>query len=154
MPTCYIMVGLPGAGKSTFINNKLNNIKVHSSDNIIEDFAKAENKTYNDVFSDYIGQATAIFKQNVKDSIQNNETFIVDRTNLTKKSRRSIISQLPKSYEVVAIVIEVTSYQLQQNLNNRSNKTIPPSVIENFKNIFEFPTFEEGFDRIVHIKKD
>jgi predicted kinase len=154
MPTCYIMVGLPGVGKSTYIRANLSNMVVHSSDQIIEDYAQSINSTYDDVFRDYIDEATKIFKQNVQDSIKNNESFIVDRTNLTKKSRRAILSSLPKKYSLKAIVIEVDDIIHTKYLNSRKTKTIPQSVIDNFKTIFEFPTTDEGFVDIIHIKKE
>jgi predicted kinase len=154
MPICYIMVGLPGVGKSTYIQNNIQNTTVHSSDQIIEDYAKSMNLTYDDVFKNYIDEATKIFRQNVQDSIKNNESFIIDRTNLTKKSRRAILSPLPKHYIKKAIVIEVNDVTHTKYLGNRKTKTIPQSVIDNFKNIFEMPTVGEGFDEIIHIKKE
>ncbi len=154
MPTCYIMVGLPGVGKSTYIENNLKNITVHSSDQIIEDYAKSIGSTYDDVKLDYSDQAIKIFRQNISNSIRNNETFIVDRTNMTKKSRRSVISSLPKKYNLEAIVIEVDDITHKNYLNSRKTKTIPDSVIDNLKKIFEFPIPEEGFTKIVHIAKE
>lgn len=154
MPTCYIMVGLPGVGKSTYINEQLKGIVVHSSDQLIENYAKYLGLTYNDVFQDYIEEASKVFRQNIQNSIQNKESFIIDRTNLTKKSRRSIMSSLPKNYKIVAIVIEVSEDTHTKYLDGRKNKTIPQSVLDNFKNIFEFPTIDEGFAEIIHIKKE
>lgn len=154
MPTCYMMIGLPGVGKSTYINDNMNNIVVHSSDQLIEDYAKSIGATYNDVFQNYIDEATQIFRKNIQESIQNNESFIVDRTNLTKKSRRAILASLPKKYSLKAIVIEVDEITHHKYLDGRKTKTIPKSVIDNFKNIFEFPTTDEGFDDIIHIKKE
>jgi predicted kinase len=154
MPHCYIMVGFPGVGKSTYIKNNLPNMVVNSSDDILEEFAKSLSKTYDEAFNSHGQIATKMFFENIRNSVSKKESFIVDRTNLTKKSRRRITSNLTKDYKVTILVFEISENLHSEYLNSRKSKYIPHSVIENFKNIFEFPTLDEGFDEIIHIKKE
>jgi predicted kinase len=52
--TVYVLVGMPGVGKSTWINKNYHHLPVVSSDNFIELMARNQNKTYNEVFQQYI----------------------------------------------------------------------------------------------------
>ena len=106
-PEILVLIGLPGVGKSTFINKNYNNHVIISSDNIIEKYAKEEGKTYSDVFHNYIGRATSEMKEDFQRAIENNENIIWDQTNLTKKKRRGILNQIPSHYKKIAVVFDV-----------------------------------------------
>ena len=51
-PVAYILIGLPGSGKSTWIRNNQtkDDFVVISSDDEIEKYAKSQSKTYSEVF--------------------------------------------------------------------------------------------------------
>lgn len=63
MHTLYVMVGLPGSGKSTFLNfvddpEFGDTVFVYSTDRFIEDAARHVGSTYNQMFKDNIKAAT------------------------------------------------------------------------------------------------
>jgi len=153
-PVAYILIGLPGSGKSTWIRNKQNknDFVIVSSDDEIDKYAKSQNKTYSEVFDEYIKIATSNMNSNLINAIKNNQNIIWDQTNLSAKKRKGIISRLPKHYEKIAVVFEIDDDTLKDRLYNRTKtegKYIPNSVIENMKRTYEFPTKEEGFDEIL-----
>lgn len=157
-PICIILCGLPGSGKSTWREEFLKenpDFAVHSQDDIIEEKAKDLNSTYDSIFENYVSKANQLFRDNLKDSIKNRENIIVDRTNLSKKSRRSILSQLPKCYNVyieVFIVSEKSQSLYRENLLKRTSKQIPDKVVEDMKLRFEFPLLTEN-DSIIEINQ-
>jgi predicted kinase len=153
-PYFYMMVGFPASGKSTWISQNYfhNNGVICSSDGILERIAVLEGKTYNEIFESNIKEATNIFFDIIKKSVLENKNILVDRTNLTVKSRKKILDLIPKNYKKIAIVIECPDEEIyNKRLNSRSGKTIPSSVVESMKKSFEFPTHSEGFHTILTI---
>lgn len=155
-PTAYILVGLPGSGKSTWIKSKNaeGNYVVVSSDDEIEKYAKSKGLTYSDVFQDYVKTATNLMNANFRSAIANGSDIIWDQTNLSKKKRRSILDQLPKSYRKIAVVFRVDADELQRRLDKRAQeegKTIPTHIVDSMRKTFEIPTKEEGFHEIIMV---
>ena len=67
MTEAILMVGLPGCGKSTYVEDKLEeNYVVLSTDALIEKRAEATGKTYNETFSTEIKWAEAVFYLNLE----------------------------------------------------------------------------------------
>lgn len=158
MITVYIMVGLPGIGKSTYSKGK---IRI-SSDDYIEEIAAEEGSTYNEVFKEYASAADKRAKDRYKvlldyfaENNSSNEIY-VDRTNMSKKSRKFWIDQAKgKKAKIVAINFANPSSQEEvQNLFERSirpGKSIPRHVIESMMSNYEEPSFEEGFSEIIQV---
>jgi predicted kinase len=149
------MVGLPGSGKSTWIKENIfdQSIKILSTDDIIQEYADKYGMTYNECFEDCIGEATKKFFVSIKESVENNQSMVIDRTNLSKKSRKKILDMIPDSYIKVCVYVTCENdichgYRLQ----NRPGKTIPEHIVKNMAKSFEIPTIDEGFKSIVHIE--
>lgn len=151
-----ILVGLPGSGKSTYIANSMDpSVWVFSSDNIIENIAFEYGLTYNEAFKDLIAFADKTCRNEFKCAVANHENdLVVDRTNLTIKSRRTWIEPLnEKGYHITVVVFPVPEKdEWERRLNSRPGKTIPDDIIQNMMRNFQFPTVEEGFDDIVVIE--
>lgn len=157
-PFCWVFVGLPAVGKSTYINDCVRgrSIKyaVISSDAYIERAARIENKTYNEVFKNHIDWAQKQFFEDIKNAISMNENIIVDRTNLTVKSRSKILNMLTSNYIKVAVVFECSADLHVKRLASRPEKVIPNDVIALMYLTFQTPTLSEGFDSITIIDCD
>ena len=150
MTEAILMVGLPGCGKSTYVEDKLEeNYEVLSTDALIEKRAEATGKTYNETFSTEIKWAEAMFYSNLEYYIRNNISFVIDRTNLTVKSRAKILNLIPKTYTKTAIVIATPEREeWLRRLDSRPGKIIPPEILERMEKSYECPRAEEGFDSI------
>lgn len=156
MAKCIFLVGLPGAGKSTWRQKQHGYVHV-SSDDYIDWVAERNGMSYNDVFKDFIKDAEAFSMSQFEYAIKNNRDIIIDRTNLSRKSRAKFLSKLPKTYTKEAITFSISDEDHEINLNSRPGKNIPPHIVESMKNNYEGPSFEEtNWDSLgtVHFRRN
>lgn len=155
MPKAYILVGVPGSGKSTWIAKApvdWNNTVVASTDNYVEQEAKRQGKTYTEVFTDVMPAAVNHMAQTVVNAVKNKQDIIWDQTSTTRNTRAKKLRMLPNDYEVIAVVFSTPNErELQRRLGNRPGKTIPDEVIKDMISRWEEPTEAEGFDKIIHV---
>lgn len=153
MPTLYMLIGVPGSGKSTFLAKQdLTNAVVLSTDNYIEHFAKLNNKTYSEIFKSVIGEATRLMHEDLRKAILDQKDIYWDQTNLNAKTRAGKLAQIPMVYEKVAVFFPTPGdEELARRLAGRPGKTIPANVVLGMKSQLEKPTEAEGFDRVVTV---
>lgn len=155
MPKAYILVGVPGSGKSTWISQApvdWNNTVVASTDNYVEKEAKRQGKTYTEVFNDVMPDAVKHMAQTVVDAVRDNQDIIWDQTSTTKHTRAKKLRMLPNNYETIAVVFPTPDKkELDRRLGNRPGKTIPDEVISNMISKWEEPSEDEGFNKIIHV---
>lgn len=150
MPTLYMLIGVPGSGKTTWIKNNRHDAMVLSTDDKIEAEAAKLGKTYSEVFGDAIKRATSEMQVDLTRAVRDRRNIIWDQTNLTRKSRKSKMSQIPKDYHKIAVFFSVPP-DLRERLANRPGKTIPEPIIISMINQLEPPSKDEGFDEIVNV---
>ena len=143
-----MLCGLPASGKSTWVNsNSTPGSVVLSTDNYIEEFAKKENTTYNDVFFEVYEDAEKQLKVQLREALRDNRFIFWDQTNLDIKTRKYKLRQIPEYYNKVAVFFEI---DLEEALmrNTRPGKVIPESTIIHMHSKYKRPMREEGFDLI------
>ena len=152
MPKFYMMVGVPGSGKSTWIKNYNQNALVASSDAYIDMVAKNQDSTYSQVFDANIKAANNYALGIARQAFDFKLDLIWDQTNLTAKSRKEKLKLVPDSYEKIAVVFPIPDEkELARRLANRPGKTIPDNVMKSMIANFTPPTTDEGFDRIINV---
>jgi predicted kinase len=150
MAKCYQLVGVPGAGKSTWVANQEwpKNCAYISTDHHVEDYARAEGKTYNEVFKDYMPFAVKLMADDVVKAREAGKDIIWDQTSTTVKSRTRKFNMLP-DYEHIAVVFTTPVREvLEARLAGRPGKNIPMRVMTQMIEGFEMPTLDEGFTEI------
>jgi predicted kinase len=158
MSTLYVLIGPPGVGKSTWTLKHLRQTdcptRVVSSDNIIEETAMVRGLTYSEAWNvvdqKWIGRQV---NDDFARAIAEGGDIIIDRTSMSKKSRRSWLSRVPKSYQTVAVVFRLDRAILQERLDRRARETgkiIPLQAVDDMLARFEEPDLEE-FDAIMEI---
>ena len=150
MPKCYQLIGVPGSGKSTWVNDQewaLNGAIV-STDKWVEIYAKEVGRTYSEVFADFMPTAVELMAKEVVVAREFNRDIIWDQTSTTVKSRARKFNMLP-DYEHIAVVFRTPEHkELMRRLMSRPGKEIPDHVIASMIASWEEPTVEEGFSQI------
>jgi predicted kinase len=150
MPKCYQLIGVPGAGKSTWIKDQIwaQGLTVVSTDTFVEDYARAQGKTYSEVFKDYMPTAVDLMAEQVVRARELDHTVIWDQTSTTVKSRTRKFNMLP-DYEHIAVVFRTPPADvLKARLSDRLGKEVPWEVVQGMIENWEEPTNEEGFKEI------
>jgi predicted kinase len=150
MSKVYVLVGVPGSGKSTWVANQLwaKDCVYVSSDQLIEEEAARQGKTYNDIFKGYVNTAVFLMLEQVVAAREEGKDIIWDQTSVSVKSRKKKFQMLP-DYEHIAVVFDTPpASELMRRLASRPGKDIPWEIVSSMINNFEMPTEEEGFKEV------
>lgn len=152
MPTAYILVGLPGVGKSTYHKTHIKGTVI-SSDDMLEGLCKAEGITYDEGFDKLIKPAIKAMNIKADKAIKDKQDIVWDQTNLSRKSRQRVLARLGKDYHKICVVFATPEEkEHDRRLNNREGKTIPENIMRHMKLTYDPPVLGEGFNVIVQIK--
>lgn len=154
-----MLVGLPGSGKSTFVESVVRddpNIHIASTDAHIERIAGYGGNTYNDVFRDCIDAATHHMNDGLYDAVLNGKNIIWDQTNLTKKSRIRKMNYLRQKTGVPITFTAVDFYKVPMStiverniVRKHFGRNLPLSVLTSMAESYETPTIDEGFSDVI-----
>lgn len=149
MPKLYVLVGVPGSGKSTWVSNQkwAENCVYISSDKHIENYAAEQGKTYNEVFKNYATTAVSLMLDDVVAARNEGKDIIWDQTSVNIKSRKKKFTMLPDYYHI-AVVFPTPEPEEHARRLNRPGKHIPKDVLQSMIDTFVMPTEEEGFKEI------
>jgi predicted kinase len=153
MSKCYQLIGVPASGKSTWIKDQdwMLGLTVVSTDTFVEDCARAQGKTYTEVFAEYMPTAIDLMAEQVVFARKHRHTVIWDQTSTTVKSRARKFRMLP-DYEHIAIVFTTPTIEvLKARLAGRPGKEVPWEVVQGMIDNWEEPILEEGFTEIWRI---
>ena len=153
MPKCYQLIGVPGSGKSTWVDRQawaFSCAKV-STDKWVEIYAREVGRTYSEVFTDFMPTAVELMVKEVVAASEMKRDIIWDQTSTTVNSRSKKFRMLP-NYEHIAVVFKTPEHkELVRRLFSRPGKEIPDHVIASMIASWEEPTEEEGFKEIRYI---
>ena len=151
MTTVYMLVGVPGSGKSTWIKNQdFDDVIIASSDDYIDRVAEQSGKTYNEIFSRAIGYAQKFVDGQVQSAINLDKMLVWDQTNTTKKGRKTKLGRLPQEWRKVCVYFKTPEPdELQRRLDSRVGKSIPKDVMRSMIDNLEEPALDEGWDEII-----
>lgn len=155
MTTFTMLVGLSGSGKTSWAKHivskrsyyGLEPIAYVSSDEIREELFGDESiqENHNKVFE--------LMNSRAKDNLKNGFDVIYDATNLSRKRRKGIISQMPKAFNGERIIFKViyfaTPYSKCLRNNSGRDRKVPEETIFKMYKRLEIPVYFEGFDRVM-----
>lgn len=151
MPTCVMMIGPPCSGKSTLAKHLQSqlNIPVVSSDVYIERLARIKGTTYSDEFSGNCDKAIKLMNKKIERLIRDKKDFIWDQTNISMKARKKKLARLLQNdYRVAAFAMEISKEYHEKLIDGRKEKVIDKKIIDNFRNQYEQPSEDEGFEYV------
>lgn len=150
MSKMYMVIGAPGCGKSTYIQNHLKENELVISRDKIRFGMLNDNDEYfskeKEVYNEFIKQINA--------AIAADTTFYVDQTSLNAAARNKLFSRLKKKPDKVIGIYFTTSLDiiLQRNAQRTGRALVPEDAVINMFNSLTKPTFEEGFDEILEVE--
>lgn len=160
MPTFYMLCGVPGSGKSTWINYNFGTFRpfpsrdaaVISTDDVLEVIGSRYMMTYNEVFDNisYSFAEKLSYKLAARVFADRVPHVVWDQTNLNVKTRKRKLEIVPAGYHKIAVAFDVPN-DLQERLESRPGKEIPAKVMQSMLKSYVTPTVEEGFDEVVHV---
>jgi predicted kinase len=152
MNKMYVLVGVPGSGKSTWVKNQIwaKDIPIVSTDRFVEEYAEKQGKTYSEVFEEYMPIAVKLMANQVLICQANKKDLIWDQTSTTIATRAKKIRMLPDYYKIAVVFKTPETAELEKRLASRPGKTIPWDVVSKMAQQLEAepPQLDEGFDEI------
>lgn len=154
-PWVKVLIGAPGSGKSTWIKNNVgdidDNVVIISSDDLLEKWGKVRGLTYSEAFNHaefrFKDIETEMFSI-LDNAVANKNNLVIDRTNMSKKSRNRILSHVSKDYTRIAIVFNVDRKELDRRLAQRVGKHIPKNVVDGMLKSYEEPS---EFSKVINV---
>lgn len=155
-----LLVGLPCVGKSTYVANNIDSsaFTILSTDEFVDQEVarrkqNGEYVTYRSIWDEYHPTARDLFSQALEDAIARRDNIIIDKTNLSRKARKSLIDAAKiNDYIVDAVVFRAPPAEkhaaLLEERGNRTGKIIPKAVIEALSSKYQRPVHEEGIVEI------
>lgn len=144
----YMLVGLPGSGKSTYAEKlKEEGVIIHSSDKIREQLGDVNDQSKNtEVFE--------ILHKRIKNDLQNGKSVAYDACNISRKRRRAFLQELKNIPCEKVCVLVATPYEMCVAQNFKRERRVPVEVIWRMYRNFQMPCVQERFDDvIVHYPK-
>ena len=147
MPKLYIMVGIPGSGKSTYAEKYLSQTAtIFSSDKIRGELLGDENDQSNKelIFSTLYSR--------IREHLLEGKDAVLDATNVNRFERARTLNNFTDIEDVERIAVFVNTPLDECLVRNGSRTRIfPESVIRDFYSRLERPAIDEGFVEIVEI---
>jgi predicted kinase len=134
--TVYIMCGLPGAGKDTYIKNNLSELPMVSRDGEKGRGTDEEEKS-----------VTIQENKQILNYCENRESFVVNNTHLKLKYRKQLIDSISK-YGPKIIIVYVEAETLDLNLSRRTGSRWEYVIKEMLASI-EIPSENEANELII-----
>ena len=133
----YVLIGLPGSGKSTYYEDNLKDkgIPIVSRDIIRSEIGLKGDKPQGNQKQEE--QVTKIFNERLKEYAENNFSIAIDNTSL-KQSYRDGFKRLLKKYQPFYTYVYVEAPTWEETLERRKGQ-IPEHIIANMRKSFEFP---------------
>lgn len=149
MARLYVMVGLPGSGKTTYANSiEGENIKVFSSDAIRKELYGDESIQ---------GDNNLIFRMlesRIEEHLTSGYDAVHDATNLREQNRKKLIQRFCHTGCEFIAVNMLTDYNTCLERNAGRDRKVPEEVIERMNKSYTRAKFAEGWDKIRLILPD
>ena len=149
----FLMVGIPGSGKSTWLQNHKSSFAINSKIISRDKIRFALLKDGEDYFS-HEKEVFRTFVKSIVELIDDGYDVIADATHLNQFSRRKLtqaIDMYTTDYKIIYIVFNVSADTcVARNANRTGRANVPENVIRNMCRDFRAPTKDED-ERVIDI---
>lgn len=155
-PHLIMLVGIPASGKSTLTKEySEKSYTILSSDEIRLQIA-SENG-YHPYDQEKIGELNGMVFEYIRKTafslLKEGKNVVLDATNLGRKKRKNILSQLNKTRCKKTCILMITPKDIciERNRKREGIAKVPDESMENMLRNFECPYYWEGWDEIIPI---
>ncbi len=149
MSTLYVMCGIPGSGKSTWLRkNVKTEDKIISRDEIRFSLLQEG--------EEYFSREDEVFEKfcsEIKTALNDGYDVYADATHINRGSRKKLLQQVMiYADKIVAIEMPTpVSVALERNEGRKDEglRYVPPSTIKRMYSQYEDPDYDEGFDELL-----
>lgn len=155
MNTIYLMVGIPGSGKTTWIKNRIKETGegIHISRDEVRFSLLRENDPYfkneSTVFAIFIQQINRILANN------SNEVIYVDATHINETGRKRVLDKLILDNARIIPIVFKTSVKkcISRREKSEGREYVPASVIRDMNKRFRHPKYDVyyKYDDIIEV---
>lgn len=148
MQKLYVLTGIPASGKSTWAKENINNdTKWISSDKLREELLESElDQSQNGLIFNEMRIRT-------RKSLREGYNVIYDATNIKAKERKSILKYISDVENIEKVCIVFPNNLNESILRNCCRKRkVPINIVIRMSKRISIPTYEEGWNKIIHIK--
>lgn len=146
MAKFVMLIGLPGAGKSQYAERLKGDLRLSSPLVLASDAIRKE------IFGDETIQENPervfeLMRQRTVAALANGNDVIYDATNISRKKRRHLLSQLPSCEKIACVVW--ARYETCIARDASRERCVGDKVIRRMLCSFQPPYFDEGWNRIL-----
>jgi predicted kinase len=154
----YMMIGVPGSGKSTYAKNLIKYVNdIDKKQNIVcisRDEIRFSLLKEGDAYFSKENQVYKIFVQKIRENLKAGNDVIIDATHMTWGSRHKMFKNLAniKNLEIIGVWMHIPFSKCYENNNRREGLAkVPEDTLKNMIEHFEKPEIKEGFTEIWEI---
>ena len=154
-PVAYVLIGLPGSGKSTWAAKNLPGAAIACADTTLMRLAREQGVRYDEVLhSRSFAQALNEFQRTVAEAVILRKDVVLDQINHTRAARARKLDAIPPWYERVAVYFPVTVEEAFERTQRREvaegagGRRVPATVIGSIAEQLQPPEPSE-FDEII-----
>src|SRR4051794_487825 len=158
MPSVYVLMGLPGSGKTTwrnrFVAEREGFAHAVARDDVVEEIAGLHGITYAEAWRTLSKTIDKEFRRRLTEAFTLGKDVVVDNTNLTAKARRRIFSRVPEGWEKVGVIFDVPEHWLVHRLLSRADaggKCVAPWLVPRMR-LDWVPPAPDDFDRLLIVR--
>lgn len=151
----YLMCGVPGCGKSTWIKNHISEYpnSIHISRDTVRFNMVGENEDYfskeKEVFNKFI--------ELINEAFESYDNIFVDATHVNSGSRNKVLDSLNlENVNIIPINFDIPLVAcIERNKNRSGRERVPEDAIRRMYQRFRPATFNEKYhyEKIINVKK-
>lgn len=146
MRELFIICGIPGSGKSTFLRNY---VKESSSVVLSRDAIRFSLLKEDSDYFEYEPIVEQMFYNGITKALQLGYDVFADQSSISSAARKKLLSRVCSYKKVNAIYVKTPlEICIKRNKFRIGRAKVPNDVIVDMYNHFSPPTFKEGFDSI------
>lgn len=144
--TVYMMIGIPGSGKTTYAQSQLHNAVYIGTDAIRYELygremtVRGRKKVYD------------LLRKRLRIAVKNEKDVVLDCANTTLHRRKKILRMIPGHCRIIGIWMR-TPLQYAIRNNRKRNRHVPVGGIFLMWLFFQQPSSAEGFDKIKAVSR-